>query len=125
MGHFGKKLRAFAEIIIGRPSTLHKFFHVTVAKGKTVWPKTAADLLRYGVRWDYGGTVKLDDDLEYEKFDLQPNAGKIPHTIAVWRDQHGGTHAVIGSMYLLKGALASEEVFKAGLADMMKREYLA
>lgn len=36
-------------------------------------------------------------------FQIQPNAGKVPSTIREWREKNGGTHAVMGVMYVKKG----------------------
>lgn len=99
MGNFFKKVFGVVQVISSKPSDLRKFFKPSVSKGKTVWPKTSADLLRYGVRWDYDGVVTYENK-KCHKFQLQPNAGKIPSTIKQWRDKNGGTHAVIGVMYI-------------------------
>jgi hypothetical protein len=80
-GNFTKKLLAAGKAICGRPADLKKFFMPTVSRGKTVWPKNAADLLRYGVRWDYDGLIERADGQKYHKYQLQPNAGDIPTTI--------------------------------------------
>jgi len=86
-------------VISSKPSDLTKFFKPSVCRGKTVWPKTSTDLLRYGVRRDYDGVVTYENK-KCHKFQLQPIAGKIPSTIKQWRDKNGGTHAVIGVMYI-------------------------
>ncbi len=86
-------------MISSKPSDLIKFFKPSVCRGKTVWPKTSTDLLRYGVRRDYDGVVTYENK-KCHKFQLQPIAGKIPSTIKQWRDKNGGTHAVIGVMYI-------------------------
>lgn len=57
-----------------------KFTDVSVNRGKTVFPKGTADLERVGVRWDYDGEVSRVDGV-YNKFQMQPNAGKIPSSI--------------------------------------------
>jgi len=99
MGNFFKKVFGVVQVISSKPSDLRKFFKPSVSRGKTAWPKTSADLLRYGVRWDYDGVVTYEKK-NCHKFQLQPNAGKIPSTIKQWRDKNGGTHAVIGVMYI-------------------------
>ncbi|EFE37894.1 hypothetical protein TRV_07440 [Trichophyton verrucosum HKI 0517] len=111
MGNFTKQVVAVIGVIIGRPADLRKFFKPTVARGKTVWPKTPADLLRYGVRWDYDGVV---DHLgqQCHKYQLQPNAGKIPSTIKEWREKNGGTHAVITTMYIAVDTEPNAEIFE-------------
>jgi hypothetical protein len=110
-----------AEVIISRPSDLRKFFKPTVGRGKTVWPKTAADLLRHGVRWDYDGIVTYNNT-ECHRFQLQPNAGKIPSTIKEWREKNGGTYAVIAVMHIPVDTEPSAEVIedaaKAALAGL-------
>jgi hypothetical protein len=57
---------------------------------RSLLAKTPADLLRYGVRWNYDGIVKKEDGKEYHKYQLQPN-GKIPSSVKQWRDKNGGT----------------------------------
>jgi hypothetical protein len=79
MGNFFKKVFGVVQVISLKPSDLRKFFKPSVSRGKTVWPKTSADLLRYGVRWDYDGVVPYENK-KCNKFQLQPNAGKIPST---------------------------------------------
>ncbi|KAM5467496.1 hypothetical protein MauCBS54593_005467 [Microsporum audouinii] len=113
-----KTLLTAIHFIRGRPADLRKFFEPTVARGKTVWPKTPADLLRFGVRWDYDGVITKSDGKEYHKYQLQPNAGKIPSSIKEWRDKNGGTHAVMAIMYIPKdvtvdGQLFEDEAIKA------------
>lgn len=98
MGQFWKRLYESGRAVISRNSDLRKFFTVTVTRGATVWPKKPADLLKYGVRWDYDGVITREDGKDYHKFELQPNAGKIPSTLKDWREKHGGTHAVITTM---------------------------
>lgn len=100
------------DFITGRPADLKKFFQPTVARGKTVWPKSQADLLRFGIRWDYDGVVTGDDGVEYHKYQLQPNSGKIPSTIQRWRENNGGTHAVLTNMYIPKGVDVDKEIFE-------------
>lgn len=114
-----KFFETIAGVIVGQPATLQKFFFPTAARGKTVWPKSPADLLRYGVRWDYDGIV-THDGKECHKFQLQPNAGRIPSTIRAWRDNNGGTHAVMGVMYIEKGSAIDKNVFKAAMQDCIK-----
>ncbi|ESZ90625.1 phosphotransferase enzyme family protein [Sclerotinia borealis F-4128] len=79
-----------------------KFTNVSVARSKTAYPKAPKDLENLGLRWDYDGTV-------YNKFQVQPNAGKVPSTIREWREKNGGTHVVMGVMYVKKGG-SSEDV---------------
>lgn len=115
MGKLFKTIIGVGKVIRDRPADLKKFFNPTAGRGKTVWPKTQADLLRYGVRWDYDGIVKKEDDKEYHKFQLQPNAGKVPSTIKEWRDNNGGTHAVMATMYIVTGTTPDDEIFEAAV----------
>lgn len=39
------------------------------------------------------------------------NNGKIPSTIKRWRDNNGGTHAVMTDMYIPKGVDVDKEIF--------------
>ena len=107
------------QVISSKPSDLKKFFKPSVSRGKTVWPKTSADLLRYGVRWDYDGIVTYEKE-KCHKFQLQPNAGKIPSTIKQWRDKNGGTHAVIGVMYIPVGTDPDGEVLEEAAREALK-----
>ena len=88
-----------------------KFTNVSVNRGKTAYPKKPKDLENLGIRWDYDGEVEAHGTL-YNKFQIQPNAGKVPSTIRQWREKNGGTHAVMGVMYVKKGG-SSEDVTKA------------
>ncbi|KAK2809203.1 hypothetical protein FQN50_004039 [Emmonsiellopsis sp. PD_5] len=106
-------------VVTGQTSILQKFFNPTAARGKTVWPKSPADLLRYGVRWDYDGVV-THNGKECHKFQLQPNAGKIPSTIRAWRDNNGGTHAVMGTMFIEQGVPIDKDTFKTAMEDCIK-----
>ena len=96
-----KLLRVFRVVraILSKPSDLSKFFKSSVSRDNPIWLKTSADLLRYGVRWDYDSIVTYENK-ECHKFQQQPNAGKILSTIKQWRVKNGGTHAVIGVMYV-------------------------
>lgn len=75
--------------------------------GKTQWPKSQSDLENQGVRFDYDGTID-DNGQVYHKYQVQPNAGKIPSSWREWRDKNGGTHAVIGSVKIKEGATKDE-----------------
>ncbi|RAL03196.1 uncharacterized protein BO80DRAFT_423157 [Aspergillus ibericus CBS 121593] len=119
MGNFSKRVLAVVEVIISRPADLKKFYMPTVSRGKTVWPKSSADLLRYGVRWDYDGIV-MHDGKEYHRYQLQPNAGKIPSTIKDWRDKNGGTHAVIAVMHLPTNKEPEADEFEAAAREALE-----
>lgn len=115
-----KSIYASIKYICGRPADLKKFFMPTVNRGKTVWPKTQADLLKYGIRWDYDGVVKKDDGKEYHKYQLQPNAGKIPSLIKQWRDKNGGTHAVMTTLYIPSGLEPEAGVFEEAMEEAIE-----
>ncbi|KAF4269846.1 hypothetical protein KXX33_008295 [Aspergillus fumigatus] len=69
---------------------------------------------------DYDGIVTKDDGKEYHKYQLQPNAGKIPSTIKEWRDNNGGTHAVIATMYIEKGSEPDDNAFEAAVKSSLE-----
>jgi hypothetical protein len=96
-----------------------KFTNVSVNRGKTVYPKAPKDLENLGIRWDYDGEVE-DNGTLYNKFQVQPNAGKVPSTIREWREKNGGTHAVMGVMYVKKGGSVDDV---AGGWDTFEREF--
>ncbi|RLL94955.1 hypothetical protein CFD26_103780 [Aspergillus turcosus] len=70
-----------------------------VQLGKTVWPKGKDNQETIGIRYDYDGEVTPDDGI-YHKFQIQPNAGKIPSTFKTWRDKNGGTHKVMATAFV-------------------------
>ena len=82
-------------------NTWQKFANPSAGRGNTVFPKSKAEQERIGIRWDYDGQVEKDGTV-YHKFQLQPNAGKVPSTIKRWRDANGGTHAVMASVLVKK-----------------------
>lgn len=79
-----------------------KLVNPKVERGKTAWPKSQADLLRFGIRFDYDGIVTVNGK-EFHKYQCQPNAGKIDSSLQKWKKQHGGTHATITSILIKKG----------------------
>lgn len=83
-----------------------KLTSVSVTRGGTAWPKSQKDLQNNGIRFDYDGEV-TQNGVTYNKFQVQPNGGKVPSSISQWRDANGGTHAVMGSMYVKKGGTQS------------------
>ena len=78
-----------------------KFTSVSVSRGKTVFPKAPKDLENIGIRFDFDGEVDIDGET-HNKLQVQPNAGKVPTWVRNWRDKNGGTHAVMGTMYVKK-----------------------
>lgn len=71
-----------------------KLTNVSVSRGQTAYPKKQKDLENIGIRWDYDGEIEYNGAL-YNKFQVQPNAGKVSSTIRHWREKNGGTHAVM------------------------------
>ena len=78
-----------------------KFTRVSVNRGQTAFPKAPRDLENLGIRCDYDGEIERGGIL-YNKFQIQPNAGKVNSTIRKWRERNGGTDAVMGVMYVKK-----------------------
>ena len=44
-----------------------KLVNPTASRGKTSWPKTQADLIKYGIRLDFDGSVTREG-VEYYKY---------------------------------------------------------
>jgi hypothetical protein len=86
-----------------------KLANVTVGRGKTAWPKSTAELESVGVRFDYDSEV-TQNGIVFHKFQCQPNAGKISASLKDWREKHGGTHAVMTTVLIKKGATKEEVV---------------
>jgi hypothetical protein len=99
--------KAFDKARSAITSSAKKFTNVSVNRGKTAFPKTPKDLENLGIRWDFDGEIEANGIL-YNKFQVQPNAGKVPSTIREWREKNGGTHAVMGVMYVKKGGSAQD-----------------
>ena len=95
-------------------NTWKKFANPSAGRGQTTYPKNQAELERIGVRWDYDGEVTRADGI-YHKFQMQPNAGKIPSSIRQWRDANGGTHATMASAFVKKDG--SKEDVEKGLSE--------
>ncbi|CAK3994564.1 Hypothetical predicted protein [Lecanosticta acicola] len=95
-----KRLSKLTDAVV--KSAWKKLVDPTVGRGKTAWPKSQADLLKYGIRLDYDGVVTVDG-VEHHKYQRQPNAGKISSSLREWREKNGGTHAVITSVLIKKG----------------------
>lgn len=110
-----KLLKALiAEAIKG--NTWMKFSKPSVSRGKTAYPKTQAELERYGIRFDYDMVVEKDGQ-KYHMFKMQANQGKIPSSIKAWREKHG-TDAVMATVWVKEDA-TMEEVEQA-LQDARK-----
>ena len=99
--------KVFAAVEKALSGASKKFTSVSVNRGKTAFPKASKDLENLGIRFDYDGEVS-ENGLTYNKFQVQPNAGKIPSSVKQWRDSNGGTHAVMGSMRVKKGGTADD-----------------
>ncbi|KAF7197359.1 hypothetical protein HII31_01169 [Pseudocercospora fuligena] len=79
-----------------------KFTAPTVSRGKTAFPSGTQAQSQLGVRYDYDGVV-TKDGVECHKYNVQPNAGNdIPSEFKRWREANGGTHAVMGSVFVKK-----------------------
>ncbi|KAJ5981940.1 hypothetical protein N7451_012040 [Penicillium sp. IBT 35674x] len=91
-----------------------KFTNPSAGRGKTAFPKAQAEKERIGVRFDYDGEVTKADTV-YHKFQMQPNAGKVPSSIKRWRDSNGGTHAVMAVALVKKDG--SKEDAEKGLNE--------
>jgi hypothetical protein len=102
---------------IGETGAWKKLAKPTISRGKTAWPKNKPDLERYGVRFDYDGEV-VENGQTFHKYQLQPNAGKVPASIEDWRNKNGGTHGVMTSILIKKDA-TKDEVTQA-VDDAMK-----
>lgn len=93
-----------------------KLVNPTVSRGRTAWPKSQADQLRYGIRLDYDGEITVDN-VDYHRFAVQPNGGAVPHHVQKWIEKNGGsTHAVITNVLIKKGGTeedVEEEITKA------------
>ena len=59
MGNLSKQILTAIKTIAGRPADVRKFFDPIVGRGKTVWPKTAANLERYVSSNKLASTSKL------------------------------------------------------------------
>lgn len=92
-----------------------------VGRGKTAFPSSSRQQQQVGMRWDYDGEVTKDGTV-YHKYQVQPNAGKIPPTIQQWRESNGGTHAVMTTIFVKKDGTKEdvEQALEEG-RESMKR----
>jgi hypothetical protein len=111
MGKFGKSLDLVKKEAL---KAWKKLANPTISRGKTAFPKSQKDQERLGVRLDYDGEV-TKQGVQYHKYQIQPNAGKVPTSIEQWRKKNGGTHAVMGSIYVKKNG--TEKEVDAGIAE--------
>jgi hypothetical protein len=95
------------KIIGGGSDAWKKLGKPTVGRGKTQWPKKTSEQESQGVRFDYDGET-TEGGQKYHKWQVQPNAGKIPSSWKEWRDRNGGTHAVIGTVKVKDNASKQE-----------------
>jgi hypothetical protein len=76
----------------------------TVARGRTAIPSAKKDQQNLGLRADYDNDFIAPDGVKYHKYQIQPNSGDdIPASIKEWRNKNGGTHAVMGDLYVKAG----------------------
>lgn len=95
-----------AEAIKG--NTWKKFANPSAARGKTAYPQTSGDQERYGIRFDYDTLVDRDGNgTMFHTFKMQPNKGKIPSSIKLWRDKNG-TDAIMATVWVKKDATAED-----------------
>ncbi|OAT02968.1 uncharacterized protein BDCG_17862 [Blastomyces dermatitidis ER-3] len=82
-----------------------------------------SELLNLGIRWDFDGEVTING-VVYNKFQVQPNARKVPAPVSEWRRKNGGTHAVMGSMFVKKDGSVDdvESAWDGFTEDFSKRE---
>lgn len=93
-------------------SNYTKFTHPKVSRGKTAFPSGQQLQKQLGVRYDYDGEVKKDG-VDCHKYNVQPNAGEdIPSSIKRWREDNGGTHKVMATVYVKKDG-TKDDVEKA------------
>ncbi|KAM3416297.1 hypothetical protein BST61_g7903 [Cercospora zeina] len=89
-----------------------KFTNPKVSRGKSVWPSGPSAQAKEGVRYDYDGVI-VKDGVEYHEYNMQPNAGKDgPSAIQKWRDNNGGTHAIMTTVLVKKDG-TKEDVERA------------
>ncbi|EUC30352.1 hypothetical protein COCCADRAFT_104151 [Bipolaris zeicola 26-R-13] len=113
-----KKCFAAATATIIESNRWKKFTKVSVSKGNVDWPQNMRDQERFGVQNNYQGEIINKDGVVYNKFHVQPNAGKIPAPINQWKEDNGGTNAVMTSVYVEKDG--TQEDVKEGLEEAAK-----
>ena len=111
MGSFGKTLTVVKSDAVKAWKKLAK---PTVSRGETAFPKSQKDQQRLGVRFDYDGEVTRNGT-QYHKYQVQPNAGKVPTSIENWKKKNGGTHAVMGSIFVKRDG--TQEDVEAGVKE--------
>lgn len=99
--------KSVVDAVIGGTNIWSKLGRPTVGRGGTQWPKSSSEQERHGVRFDYDGEI-TENGQKYHKWQVQPNAGKIPSSWKEWRDKNGGTHAVIGSIKVKENSTKDE-----------------
>ena len=113
-----KMQRAFKPVVTDtlEGNNWHKLTEPSVDRGRTTFPRKPADQERLGVRFDYDGEDTGIGGTVYHKYQIQVNAGdKIPPTFKTWRENNGGTHAVMGNLYVKKGGTKAD--VEAALRD--------
>ena len=84
-----------------------KLANPTVSRGKTAFPKSQKEQERLGIRLYYdGGVTQMVSNTTNIRFSQMPKR-PLPQ-IEQWKKKNGGTHAVMGSIYVKDGT--EEEV---------------
>lgn len=78
-----------------------KLTNVKVPMGRTALPTSPKKMEPVGVRFDFAGEIEKDKQL-FNKYKIQPNAGKVSSSIREWRDKNGGTHGVMTEIDIKK-----------------------
>lgn len=85
-----------------------KLAKVTVPLHGTAFPKSSADNEKFGVRFDFAGTVERENKI-FNRFQVQVNAGKIPTPWKEWRERNGkGTHGIVATVEVPQDATKDE-----------------
>ncbi|PPQ83051.1 hypothetical protein CVT24_011990 [Panaeolus cyanescens] len=110
-------LATVTEAVVSGPGW-KKFVKPTVGRGNTAWPRSPDEQQRHGVRYDFDKEVTRDGKV-YNKFQMQPNAGKVPSVIKTWREKAPrGTHSVMAEVLVPKDG--NEEDVEKALNDAHK-----
>ncbi|EUC48495.1 hypothetical protein COCMIDRAFT_23671 [Bipolaris oryzae ATCC 44560] len=94
------------------------FSKVSVEIGSTVWPLNPRDQRRFGMRYVYDGEITSGDGVEYNKFQMLSNDGKVPAPINQWKENNGGPNPVMATAYLKKSG--TKEDVEEGLKEGAK-----
>lgn len=86
MRKFGKTLDVVKKEAV---KAWKKLANPTVSRGTTAFPRSRKEQEALGVRLDYDGEV-TKNNIQYHKYQIQPNAGKVLTSIEQWRKKNGG-----------------------------------